>query len=239
MQRYPWANFALIAVTTIVSLFAIWQPDLLEDLALGNRQIPQFVRDSYPDIASLVPNWRAGLDVEFRAAGYITHGFVHAGYMHLIGNMVFLFVFGNAVNAKIGHLQYIALYLAAVVLAGAVQVHLVPMPTVGASGAIYGVLGLFIILYPRNDISCAWFSFYRLHEHVGTFDIASFWIVLYWVSFDVLMLKLGLAGNVGIYAHLSGFAMGAGIGLLLILTGLVKSDRCEQNLIEVLQGSAG
>ncbi len=235
MQRYPWANLALIALTVIVSLVAIWQPQFQQDLMLGQRQIPQCFRNLPPAVSSLLRDHHSSFPVEFRTLGYVTHGFVHAGYIHLIGNMLFLFVFGNAVNAKLGHLQYVALYLLIMAAAAMVQVHNVPLPSVGASGAIYGVLGLFIIFYPRNDISCTWFAFYRLHEHVGTFEVSSIWIVLYWVTFDVLILKLDLAGNVGVYAHLTGFAVGAGIGLLLVLTGLIQSDRYEQNLVELLR----
>ena len=209
MQRYPWANVALIGVTTIVSLIAIAMPDVFRDLACGPHSGP---------------------------AGYVTYGFVHAGFVHLIGNMLFLFVFGNAVNAKIGHVQYLALYLSLLAASVSVQLRYLETPAwiCGASGAIYGIMGMFIVLYPRNEISCAWFVFYRLSEHLGSFDISSIWIVLYWVTCDVVMLKLELAGNVGVHAHLAGFTFGAAIAIVAILMRLIESDRYEENLLEVL-----
>ncbi len=207
MQRYPWTNFVLIGITAIVSLIALADEGILRDLAATQQSGP---------------------------TTFITYGFVHAGIMHLIGNMLFLYVFGNAVNTKIGHAQYLVLYL--VMLAASVGVQLrflsTPVSIVGASGAIYGVMGMFIVLYPRNEISCCWFVFYRMSSHFGSFEVSSIWIVLYWVLCDVAMLKLDLAGNVGVHAHLAGFAFGAAAAIAATLVRLIGSDECEENLLE-------
>ncbi len=233
MRRYPWANITLIAITTIVSLIAIADRNIFNELTLGQLQVPQFVKD-FPILKTL-PDHPRDYPVTYKAAGYLTYGFVHGGIMHLVGNMIFLFVFGNAVNAKIGHLRYLLLFAALLAASGAVQVRMmeVVLPICGASGAIYGIMGMFIVLYPRNEISCAWFAFYRLTEHLGSFEIASIWIVLYWVLCDVVMLKLDLAGNIGVHAHLAGFTFGAAMAILAVLVRLIKSDDYEENLLEV------
>ncbi len=227
MPRYPWANLGLIAVTSIISIVAIHQPQTQRKLMLGQRDAPQ-IRYDYALLED-TPVQRHHYPVEYEAGGYITYGFVHVGYVHLIGNMLFLFVFGNAVNAKLGHVRYLGLYILLLMASGAAQVRFidVPMPIAGASGAIYGLMGLFIVFYPRNDISCFWFAFYRLSEHAGWFEISSIWIVLYWVICDAVLLALDLAGNIGIHAHLAGFITGAVIGIACLLTRWVESDECE------------
>ncbi|MCA9250362.1 MAG: rhomboid family intramembrane serine protease [Phycisphaerae bacterium] len=234
MQRYPWANVLLITATCFISLAAIADSNVFDKLALGQRHIPKYVLD-FP-ILNDVPNHTRHYPVTYQSSGYFTYGFVHGGIVHLAGNMLFLFVFGNAVNAKIGHIRYLVIYFLLLAASAAIQVRYIPIPLriCGASGAIYGIMGMFIVLYPRNEITCFWFSFYRMSEHSGTFEISSIWIVLYWVAFDVLMLKLELAGNVGIHAHLAGFTIGVLITIAAILMRLIKSDDCEENLLEAV-----
>lgn len=234
MPRYPWANVLLIGVTCIVSLVAIADSGVFDSLALGQRHVPQELID-FPILKTL-PEYTRITPVHYQTAGYFTYGFVHGGILHLAGNMLFLFVFGNAVNAKIGHIRYLILYLLLQAISAAVQIRFIdfPLRICGASGAIYGIMGMFIVLYPRNDISCAWFVFYRLSEHFGSFEISSNWIVLYWVTCDVVMLKLELAGNVGVIAHLAGFTFGAGIAVAAIVARLIESEHNEENLLEVL-----
>ena len=81
--------------------------------------------------------------------------FLHGGWIHLIGNMVYLWIFGDNVEERLGHLRYLAFYLLTGVGAALVHAHLVPdstIPTVGASGAISGVLGAYAVLFPRAQV---------------------------------------------------------------------------------------
>lgn len=233
MERFPWANIGLIALTVVVSVAGFVDSRVIERLALGERDIPAFVRDlpAYPAIAQRFND----APVVFHPHGYFTHGLVHGGVIHLAGNMLFLFVFGNAVNAKLGHVRYLLAYAVMLVGAAAVHVWFVGAPAVGASGAIYGVLGMFIVFFPRNDVSCFWFAFYRLREHFGTFDVSAIWIVLYWVGVNIVLMTLDLAGDVGVEAHLGGFACGLAAGLLLVILHVVQSTAWEENLVELLR----
>src|SRR5262249_26212016 len=90
----------------------------------------------------------------FRPQNLITHAFVHGGFLHLLGKLIFLFAFGNAINAKLGHVVYLACYFFFAILAGLGWMLLGNgVPVVGASGAIMGIAGMFFVLYPFNELA--------------------------------------------------------------------------------------
>jgi membrane associated rhomboid family serine protease len=143
-----------------------------------------------------------------------TSVFMHAGFMHIAGNMLFLWVFGDNLEDEMGHVPFLAFYLASGIGASLIQVAIAPysqIPTVGASGAIAGVLGGYLLLYPkaRVDILIIFIIFFRV------FPIRA-WIVLgIWFALQ-LFGGLGAdasAGGVAYWAHVGGF----GVGLLLTL----------------------
>ncbi len=202
MVRLPIANFALIAVTIVLSVLAFGaETEMVNSLILDG--------------------WRPG--------GLLGHMFIHLDPLHLLGNMIFLWVFGNAVCAKIGNGYYLLAYLALGLLAAAAHNLLDGRPAVGASGAINGVVGLFLILYPLNEISCFYFVFIR----GGVFSVSSVWMILFWLAWDLWGAAAG-GGNVAYMAHLGGFAGGAGIGVLLLKSGMIEMDRSERSLLQVL-----
>jgi membrane associated rhomboid family serine protease len=148
-----------------------------------------------------------------------THMFMHANWMHLIGNMLFLWIFGDNVEARLGHLGYLVAYLAVGV--GAVLAYAAfnsgsTTPLVGASGAISGVEGMYLVACPRNRV--------RLLVFLGYFAnvvlVPAFVIMLFWFFVqDVLPLLIGRGlqegDSVAHLAHLGGFA--SGIVLMLVL----------------------
>lgn len=198
MARWPVANVAILA--TMVLAFGAqlgMSATRLEELVLGGTS----------------------------AVGWVTYMWLHGGVFHLLGNMLFLWVFGNAVCAKLGNLVYAPVYVGLGLVAAAAHMAFDGSPAVGASGAINGVVGLYLVLYPRNDISC----FYLLLFRPGTFTASSFWLILMWLAFDVLGVALGAPG-VAYWAHLGGFAVGFGLGLILLRTGTVRMEPYEQSL---------
>lgn len=135
--------------------------------------------------------------------------FLHGGWMHLAGNMLFLWIFGDNVEDEMGHGPYLAFYLAAGVAAGLVQVLSAPgsnIPTVGASGAIAGVMGAYLLLFPRArvDILLILIVFIRI------FPIPAWILLAVWFAMQFLG-GLGAdreAGGVAYWAHAGGFAVG-------------------------------
>ena len=143
----------------------------------------------------------------------LTHMFLHGGWMHLIGNMWFLWIFGNNVEDAMGHGRYALFYLLCGLAAAGLQVAADPaaaIPMVGASGAIGGVMGAYVVLYPRVNVHMLfWFGFY-----VTTFAIPAFWMLGYWFVVQMVggFSALGAqGGGVAFWAHIGGFLAGASL----------------------------
>jgi membrane associated rhomboid family serine protease len=143
----------------------------------------------------------------------VTSMFLHGGWMHLLGNMLFLWVFGGAVEDALGHFQYLIFYFISGV--GAAVVHTIfnwgsNVPTVGASGAISGVMGAFIVLFPGAQVATlipALFLFF-------TVRIPAFLMLGYWFFLQIFtgLASLGVGGQhggVAWWAHVGGFLLGA------------------------------
>ena len=137
--------------------------------------------------------------------------FMHGSWFHILGNMWFLWVFGNNVEDAMGHVRYLAFYLLCGLAAAAAQVLVNPasaIPMVGASGAIGGVMGAYVVLYPRNRID----TLVILGLYVRTISVPAYGMLGYWF---VLQLLGGLPtlggdeGGVAFWAHVGGFVAGA------------------------------
>jgi membrane associated rhomboid family serine protease len=141
----------------------------------------------------------------------ITSMFLHGGWFHLIGNMLFLWVFGNNIEDALGHVKFIIFYLLCGVAAAATQTFLSPhavVPMVGASGAISGVLGAYLLLYPRVRVH----TLVILPIYITTIALPAYVMLGYWA---VLQLIGGLGslseierGGVAFFAHVGGFVAG-------------------------------
>jgi membrane associated rhomboid family serine protease len=146
----------------------------------------------------------------------LTHMFLHGGWMHLIGNMWFLWIFGNNVEDSMGHGRFAFFYLLCGLAAAALQVAFKPdsaIPMVGASGAIGGVMGAYIVLYPRVRVHMA----IVLGLYVTTVAVPAVFMLGYWFLIQLVGGALAIGdegGGVAFWAHVGGFAAGAGLVLL-------------------------
>ena len=151
----------------------------------------------------------------------ITSMFTHGGWLHLIGNMLFLWVFGNNVEDAMGHGKFIVFYLLCGIAAAATQTLLSPhsiVPMVGASGAISGVLGAYLLLYPNVRVH----TLIILPIYITSVALPA-WVMLgYWAVLQLLSALAGLSeiqkGGVAFFAHVGGFLAG------LLLIRLFASD---------------
>jgi membrane associated rhomboid family serine protease len=205
MRRLPAFNWGLLVVT-IYSFFAN----------------PAFTSGPY----EVAHHWVLS---DWSIDQLVGHMFLHADIMHLIGNMLFLWVFGNAICAKIGNIAFAPTYLALGVLAGAAHLTFDGAPAVGASGAINGVVGMFLFWYPRNQISCVW-----LLGTAGAFEFSSFWAILTWLAFDILGAMIGMEG-VGYIAHLAGFVGGFALAAGLTALNVMPDAPYEQSVLDLLR----
>jgi membrane associated rhomboid family serine protease len=142
--------------------------------------------------------------------------FLHGGWLHLIGNMWFLWIFGNNVEDSMGHVRFVVFYLLGGLAAAAAQVLVNPastVPMVGASGAIGGVMGAYILLYPRVHVHMLIF----LGFFVTTIAVPAVFMLAYWLALQLIsgLVSLGNGGGgVAFWAHVGGFATGATLVLL-------------------------
>ena len=144
--------------------------------------------------------------------------FLHGGWMHLIGNMWFLWIFGDNIEDRFGHLRYLLFYLAAGVVAALVQYATNPVsdvPTLGASGAIAGVLGAYAVAYPRARVITLLplFIFIQI-VRLPALLVLGFWFVIQFFS-GTMTLAADVRGGVAFWAHIGGFVFGAITMLLL------------------------
>jgi len=155
----------------------------------------------------------------------LTSMFMHGGWFHLIGNMLFLWVFGNNIEDAMGHVKFLFFYLICGAAAAAAQTFVSPnsiVPMVGASGAISGVLGAYLLLYPKVRVH----TLIILPIYITTVAVPA-WVMLgYWILIQVLSglgsLREVEKGGVAFFAHVGGFVAG------FLLVKLFASDEVLQ-----------
>jgi len=156
----------------------------------------------------------------------LTSMFMHASWMHIIGNMVYLLIFGDQIEDRLGKLRFLLFYLAAGIAAGVAQVWATPLstlPCVGASGAIAGVLGAYLILYPGNAVRVLVF---RSIVHLPAFLVLGMW------GFMQIAGHLGTPGEQGgvaYMAHIGGFIVGLTTSLMMRVFATRRSPRARRS----------
>jgi membrane associated rhomboid family serine protease len=190
-------NYLLIAINVLIFFYEISQPDVQEFIRQWGA-VPRYISHGE------------------RLATLITSMFLHGGWMHLIGNMVFLYVFGDNVEDAFGHVPYLLFYFLVGIAAGLAQVFLAGesrLPGVGASGAISGVMAAYLIKFAANRVRV--FVFYTIVT-VPAFVMIGLWIVSQFFNGVASMAHTQETGGVAYAAHIGGFIAG------LLLTPLMR-----------------
>jgi len=140
--------------------------------------------------------------------------FLHGGWFHLIGNMIYLWVFGDNMEDMMGHIKYFVFYLLCGLGAGYAHLYTnvsSSMPTIGASGAIAGVMGAYFVLFPRSKVWTLFPIFFFVQiVQIPAFALLGFWFLMqFFMGFFSLGISPALGGGVAWWAHIGGFACGA------------------------------
>ncbi len=194
----PVVTVAVIVVNALVFMHEIALGPYLERFVFAYGLIPR--RFVY---------WPGDALDPLRFLPLFTSMFWHGGWLHLLGNMLYLWIFGDNVEDRLGHVRYLVFYLLSGMAAGLTQVILNPtsnLPTIGASGAIAGVLGAYLVTFPRSRV----LTFF---PPIWFFQLPAFAYLVFWFLMQLLegVGSLGApadTGGVAVWAHVGGFVAG-------------------------------
>ncbi len=188
----PYITITIIAINALAWLFEL--------------SLPHDVLNSFLTVYGVVPAY-------FSAPTLITSMFLHGGWSHVIGNMWYLWIFGDNVEDRVGHGRFIVFYLLCGIAAALGQVAVDPsstLPTIGASGAIAGVMGAYFVLYPHSRVLTLVPFIFGVIE-VPAIVLLGFWFVMQLFSAGTIaMTTTSHGGGVAFAAHVIGFVAGAG-----------------------------
>ena len=199
-ETYPVVNNCIIAVTVLAFIIELAQGQGLKEFIYLYGLVP--ARYAEPQIAAYFTTSQQVLP-------FLTFMFLHGGPFHLVGNMWFLYIFGDNVEDRLGHLRYLIFYVLCGLASG--TFHLIinwqsNIPTIGASGAIAGVMGAYLILYPRAKVLTL-IPIFFLPYFV---EIPAFFFLGIWLLFQFLSVAVtaGKTGGIAWWAHIGGFIFG-------------------------------
>ncbi len=207
-ERFAVVTFILIVLNTAVFIY---------ELTLGKTAGDHFVQSFALVPAKLFARGQAANHAVPAVATLVTSMFLHGGVLHIAGNMLYLWIFGNNVEDAMGRIRFVLFYalcglFAAYAHAYANRFSSVPM--IGASGAISGVLGAYLLLYPQaRVVTLVFFGFFVRTVPIPAMIVLGFWFALQFLN---AMLAGGSAGGVAWFAHVAGFVAG------MFLIGLFK-----------------
>ena len=206
--RTPYTNYALIAVNVFIFLLTYW-PHM--DPAGFERALRPWAQ-YFQLIPARPDHWQ-----------FVSYAFLHGSYMHIIGNMFFLYLFGNNVNDKLGHIGYLCFYLAGAVFSGIGHSVLNPssdIPTLGASGAVAAVTGAYLVLFPKSLITVLYWFFFIGATQVPAMYFIAFKLIIWDNIFEPRLAPASIAYS----AHLAGYAFGIAAILALLAAGLIRTS---------------
>ncbi len=226
-ETYPVINSILIALNILAFLVEQSQGRAIDEFIFTYGLVP--ARYSVPRISVYFTTVQ-------QVIPFFTFMFIHGGFFHILGNMWFLYIFGDNVEDRLGHFRYLAFYLLCGLASGIS--HLVlnwtsQIPTIGASGAIAGVMGAYFILYPRAKVLTLVPIFFFLHfMEIPAFLFLGFWFLFQFLSATTSSAQ---AGGIAWWAHIGGFVSGI---IFLKLFQLLPETRTGQRFRDLTRKRA-
>jgi membrane associated rhomboid family serine protease len=228
---FPFWIVILIAINVVVFLMSVsgGEKDYLQTtLAYGTIPARFFTPSTEPLVMqdpTKEPGTMMTVDQKKMPSPWVTlftSIFLHGGWMHLLGNMWFLWLFGDNIEDRFGKLLFPIFYLVCGVMAGVLHVvlsHTSTMPAIGASGAIAGVMGAYIYMFPRSTVATlTWFGFFITTIHIPSTIFLGLWFVLQFFG----GLAGGAGSNVAFWAHVGGFITGLVLAMIFSAIGLIN-----------------
>ena len=208
-DNVPTRSFPIVTVALIATNFAVF---ILYQLPNLNRSVVEYAYQPCEVVSSCPPGTAVGHGWLVTA---LTSMFMHGGWLHILGNMLFLWIFGNNVEDAMGRARFLVFYLLAGLTAIAAQTAVTvavgtnaaaAVPTLGASGAVSGVLGAYLVLLPTASVLTLIFFFLM---EVPAFLFLGFWFGFQLWEGGFSIVQPQASGGVAFFAHIGGFAFGA------------------------------
>jgi membrane associated rhomboid family serine protease len=222
-RTYPVVNTAVIVVCTVVFIYQLLLGPHLDRLLALAAFIPARLFDSVPLRAMPGPDYGLGGNL----ATMVASMFLHGGWFHIIGNMWFLYIFGDNVEDALGHFRYLLFYLGAGVAACVAEGLTHPastVPMIGASGAIAAVLGAYTVWFPHSRVHTLVFLglFITMAELPGVVFLGFWFLLQFFQGTLSLAAAQSAGGGVAWFAHIGGFLFGFVVALALKRSGLIR-----------------
>lgn len=204
-RTFPFVNYLLIGINIVCFLYQLSLGHYVQKFIFAWGVVPLRVTTLHGDFTQLF-------------APFLTSMFLHGGWLHLLGNMLYLYIFGDNVEDRFGHFRYLLFYLLCGLFAALAQVLSAPyarVPMIGASGAIAGVMGAYFCLFPHSRVVTLVFIFFFIEFiEIPAFFFLLFWFVLQFLNGTLSFSAQNAAGGVAWWAHIGGFI--AGILLMFV-----------------------
>jgi len=216
-RTVPFINYTIILINLLCFLYQLSLGPHLEKFLYAWGFVPaQF----------FAPLSIGHLHLSQRILPLFTSMFLHGGWLHFLGNMLYLYIFGDNVEDRLGHARYLLFYLLCGVLAASAHLitnHDSRLPTIGASGAIAGVMGAYFFLYPyARVVTLIFIVFFFDIVEIPAFFFLAFWFIFQFLSGTIIATRDAMSGGVAWWAHIGGFLAGI---LLLFVFGVRRTGR--------------
>ena len=202
----PYVTYTLFGINAVIFVIQMMAPD------------------QFTYTFAIIPE-TVSIDASHYVMTLFTSMFLHGGLMHLGGNMLYLWIFADNIESVLGHSKFVLFYLVCGLAAGILQTVMDPgstVPVIGASGAIAGVLGAYMITFPRARVHALLFLFWYITTvRVPAVYVLGFWFIIQFIS-GLAVLGVDTTGGVAWFAHIGGFVAG------IVLIRLLKLIRLER-----------
>ena len=216
-RRTPWANYILIALNFVVFV-ATYHPHVVHIHQAGVLFPMKVIVRDWAISLQLFPHHRALWQ-------FVSYAFLHGGWLHIIGNMYFLYIFGNNVNDQLGNVRYFLFYIMGAICGGVGHMLMNPassVPLIGASGAVSAVTGAYLVMFPRSLITVLYLLFF-----IGTLELSALWFISFkLIIWDNLIgpALIPRESSVAYNAHLAGYIWGIGSVMCMLVLGGIKTN---------------
>ncbi|MEE9215221.1 MAG: rhomboid family intramembrane serine protease [Thermodesulfobacteriota bacterium] len=199
-DTFPYVNLTIISINILVYIYEIALGDQLNNFIIHNGLIPSILFTG------------ADISIVDRASPIFTSMFIHGDFLHIAGNMLFLYIFGNNVESRMGHFKFFLFYIICGIGAAAFQVlaniHSI-VPMIGASGAISGILGAYLTYFPRSRIlTLVPIIIYIKFIHLPAALFIFIWFLIQFLGSVSTIGMDSQTGGIAFWAHIGGFVIG-------------------------------